>query len=134
MRLIVFFMEDLKWERSILALFGNNNNPVFTIAISFLAGNLLLHQFSVLPEWTPPLWLIALVALMAARAPNIAIKAIIWCGVGLFFTLHFAQGRLSERLPERLAGVDIDIVGNVASIPQSREGDAVRFRFEGEQM
>lgn len=133
MRLIVFFMEDLKWERSILALFGNKNNPVFTVAISFLAGNLLLHQFSALPEWTTPLWLTAVVALIATRAPNITIKAIIWSGVGLLFTLHFAQERLAERLPERLAGVDIDIVGNVASIPQSREGDAVRFRFKVEQ-
>ncbi|MCW8982589.1 MAG: DUF4131 domain-containing protein, partial [Gammaproteobacteria bacterium] len=110
---------------------------MFTAALSFLAGNLLLHQFTSLPEWFVPLWLmislIVALALFVTKSGYTILKATLWGAIGLLFSLHFAQERLSERLPNDLAGADIDVVGTIASIPQLREGDAIRFRFVIEQ-
>jgi len=106
---------------------------MFTTALSFLAGNLFLHQMTQLPEWQVPLWLLFVLPLSVIYFRFLSFRIMFWAVVGVLFTLYFAQQRLSERLPRELAGVDIDIIGSVASIPQAREGDAIRFRFGVEQ-
>jgi competence protein ComEC len=103
---------------------------MFAAALSFLSGNLLLQQFSQLPGWQLPLWSILLLPLlMLFPLRKRYLRVLVWMVAGLLFSLYFAQQRLAERLPVELAGVDVNIVGTVASIPQTGEGAELRFRF-----
>lgn len=106
---------------------------MFAAALAFLTGNLFLHQFTELPEWQAPLWLVALSIVVASISRRLPLKMLLWVLTGALFTLHFAQQRLSERLPSELAGIDIDAIGIVSSIPMLKEEGAIRFRFEVEQ-
>jgi competence protein ComEC len=51
---------------------------------------------------------------------------------GFFYAALFAQARLSEELPKRLEGKDVDVIGVVAELPGSNE-KGQRFAFEVEQ-
>lgn len=92
-------------------------------ALSFLAGLLLVQQFSVLPgvEWLLPGGVLA------------GIMAWLRCWRCLFFLLGagwavvFAMLALSERIAEPLEGIELPIQGIVAGLP---EPDERRVRFD----
>jgi competence protein ComEC len=93
-------------------------------ALSFLAGIVLVQQFSVLPGYQ---WLIAGIAAAAVIA---------WRGYwrGLFFMMGvlwavlFAMFRLADRLPEQLEGIDIPVKGYISELPKQDE-KLSRFDF-----
>ncbi|MGR9000354.1 MAG: DNA internalization-related competence protein ComEC/Rec2 [Gammaproteobacteria bacterium] len=92
-------------------------------ALSFLAGLVLVQQFSTLPDSQ---WLIAgaIVALIMAWLRY-------WRGlffvVGVLWAIVFAMVELADRLPESLEGLDIPVKGIIASLP---ERDEKRTRFD----
>lgn len=52
--------------------------------------------------------------------------AVLAAGCGFAWAAWLAQGRLDERLPETLAGRDIEVVGVITGLPK-RQDDTVRF-------
>lgn len=109
--------------------------PVLSVyALAFLAGILVLNQFSQLPPFYP-----------AAFTILSAICTCVWlCRYRQCFTLSFAMlffflgilrayvhayGYLEHVLPESLAGTDIKVTGTVASIPR-QDGGVQRFVFD----
>ncbi len=95
------------------------------LVLSFLAGILLAQQLTELPGliWLPAT-LIGLGILARLRY---------WRGfffmVGVLWAIAFATIRLDDRLPEQLAGQDIEIQGYVADLPEPEE-NRVRFNFK----
>lgn len=92
-------------------------------ASAFLAGVLLVQQLAELPD-SP--WLAALgigAGLMAWRRYRLGLFFI----VGVAWSIVFAMARLADRLPEHLAGVDMEISGVIADLP---EQDDRRTRFD----
>lgn len=93
-------------------------------ALSFLAGIILVQQFSVLPG-SP--WLIA---------GAIATVMMAWLRYwrGLFFlaavlwAILFAGARLADRLPQQLEGIDIAVKGYISELPKQDEKQC-RFDF-----
>jgi competence protein ComEC len=92
--------------------------------LSFLAGLLLVQQFSVLPESQ---WLLGGV---------IAIGLIVWrrhwlclCfSAGVLWAIVFASFRLADQLPKHLEGIDIPVKGTIRDLPEQNE-KVVRFNF-----
>lgn len=97
-------------------------------AIAVLLGTLLL-QF--LPQ-LPPLWLTLLVVIPLLVASRRYAKSALLPAFCLMFawTAWLAQERLQHRLPESLAGKDIQLTGTVSSLPEVREAGGQRFRFK----
>jgi competence protein ComEC len=93
-------------------------------ALSFLAGIVLVQQFSVLP--TSP-WLLAGIVIA-----GICIWQRYWRWLalvtGILWAIIFASTRLADRLPETLEGVDIPIIGTIAELPKQDEKQG-RFDF-----
>lgn len=94
------------------------------LVLFFLAGILSVQQMSALPEIA---WLsVAIIAL--------GILARLRCWYGIFFVagvvwaVAFAAIRLDDRLPEQLAGQDIQIHGVIADLPE-HENNHIRFNF-----
>ena len=90
----------------------------------FLAGDLLVQQLTVLPELTYlPEVLLGLAILASIRQ---------WLSfifvLGMLWAVVFASFSLKDRLPEQLAGQDIQIQGYVADLPE-HESNHVRFNF-----
>jgi competence protein ComEC len=92
-------------------------------ALSFLAGLLLVQQFSTLPDSQ---WLLA-----GAIVASIMTWLCYWRGlffvVGVLWAIVFAMVELADRLPKPLEGVDIPVKGIIASLP---EWDEKRTRFD----
>jgi competence protein ComEC len=92
--------------------------------LSFLAGLLLVQQFSVLPDIK---WLIA---------GGVASCIIAWLRywrclffmLGVLWAIVFAMHRLSNRLPEQLEGIEVQVQGTIAGLPEQDE-KRVRFDF-----
>lgn len=92
-------------------------------ALAFLSGILLAQTFQVLPGL---IWLsgcgVAAVALALLRCWRL-----MWLPLGFIWAVTVADSRLTQRLPETLAGVDLAIAGRIADLPdQNRE----RTRFD----
>lgn len=93
--------------------------------LCFLAGILSVQQLPVLPslDWWPAA-LFSLALLLKLRY---------WRGLffitGFLWAVGFATTRLSDRLPEHLAGQDLQIQGYVADLPE-RESNHIRFNFK----
>jgi competence protein ComEC len=93
-------------------------------ALLFLAGLMLVQQLTVLPDIQ---WLMA---------GGVATCIIAWLRywrvlffvVGVLWAIVFAVHRLSERLPEQLEGLEIQVVGTIAGLPEQDE-KRVRFDF-----
>ncbi|HEY8036867.1 MAG TPA: DNA internalization-related competence protein ComEC/Rec2 [Methylobacter sp.] len=93
-------------------------------ALLFLAGLLLVQQFSVLPDVK---WLIV---------GGVAACIIAWLRywrclffvLGILWAIVFAMHRLSDRLPEQLEGVEVQVNGTIADLPEQDE-KRVRFDF-----
>ncbi|TAL54159.1 MAG: DUF4131 domain-containing protein, partial [Methylovulum sp.] len=93
-------------------------------ASAFLAGVLLAQQFAALPD---KLLLIAL-GLCAALMAWLRYRGCLFFIIGLVWVIVFAMARLADRLPEHLAGVDVEISGVIADLPEQDERRA-RFDF-----
>jgi len=93
-------------------------------ASAFLAGVLLAQQFAALPD--KPL-LIAL-GFCAALMACLRYRYCVFFIIGLVWAIVFAMARLADRLPEHLAGVDVEISGVIADLPEQDERRA-RFDF-----
>ena len=92
--------------------------------LSFLGGILLVQQ---LPELPKPTWLaIPVLGLL------ILAKAKYWRScffvAGVVWAVGFASMRLADRLPESLAGQDLEIQGIVSDLPEV-DDKHVRFNF-----
>ncbi|MGZ4956967.1 MAG: DNA internalization-related competence protein ComEC/Rec2 [Methylobacter sp.] len=92
-------------------------------ALSFLAGLLLVQQFSVLPDAK---WLIV-GSLLAGIIAWLRYWRFLFFVVSILWATVFAMHRLSDRLPEQLEGVEIQVIGTIADLP---EQDEKRARFD----
>jgi competence protein ComEC len=90
----------------------------------FLVGILLVQQMTELPE---PEWLSVLLVGMGISA-SIKYWRSCFFMAGVFWAISFASIRLNDRLPETLAGQDIEIQGTIADLPEHEENH-VRFNF-----
>ncbi len=93
-------------------------------ALSFLAGLLLVQQFPVLPDVD---WLI-LGGIAACIIAWLRYWRWLFFLVGVLWAIVFAMHRLSDRLPEPLEGVEVQVTGTVADLPEQDE-KRVRFDF-----
>ncbi len=93
-------------------------------ALSFLAGLLLVQQFSVLPDSK---WLIAGAATVGIIA-WLRYWQWLFFVAGVLWAIVFAMHRLSGQLPEQLEGVEIQVSGIVADLVKQDE-KRVRFDF-----
>jgi len=96
---------------------------VLVSALSFLAGLLLVQQFSVLPDTK---WLIV-GSLLAGIIAWLRYWRFLFFVVGILWATVFAMHRLSDRLPEQLEGVEVQVIGTIADLP---EQDEKRARFD----
>jgi competence protein ComEC len=96
---------------------------VIVSALSFLAGLLLVQQFAVLPGSQ---WLIV-VTIAAAIMAWLRYWRWLFFVMGMLWAIVFAMGRLADRLPESLEGIDIPVKGFIADLP---ELDERRTRFD----
>jgi len=92
-------------------------------ALSFLAGLLVVQQFSVLPG---SLWLIT-VAMATGILAGLRYWRWLFFGLGLLWAVVFAMIRLADRLPVDLEGSDIPVKGFIVDLP---EQDESRTRFD----
>lgn len=94
---------------------------VFTLL--FLAGALLVQQFSVLfaSEW------LTVGGLIAGLAVGLRLWRVLFFLLGALWAILFAMNRLSDRLPESLEGINIPVKGIVVGLP---EQDEKRVRFD----
>ncbi len=93
-------------------------------ALSFLAGLMLVQQLAVLPDVK---WLIA-GGLAACIIAWLRYWRCLFFVLGVLWSIVFAMHRLSGQLPERLEGVEIQISGTIADLPEQDE-KRVRFDF-----
>ena len=93
-------------------------------ALSFLAGVLLVQQFPVLPDVE---WLIV-GGVVAGIMAWLRCRRCLFFVLGVLWALLFAMNRLSDRLPERLEGMDVQVTGYIADLPEQDE-KRVRFDF-----
>ncbi|MDP2902612.1 MAG: DNA internalization-related competence protein ComEC/Rec2 [Methylovulum sp.] len=82
-------------------------------ASAFLAGVMLVQQFAQLPD---KLGLIAL-AFCAGLMVWLRYWRCLFFVVGVIWAIVFASVKLADRLPEPLAGVDMEISGVIADLP-----------------
>ena len=93
-------------------------------ALSFLAGLLLVQQFSALPDSQ---WLIA-GGIVAGIMAWLRYWRWLFFVVGVLWAIVFAMARLADRLPESLEGIDIPVKGIIAGLPE-RDENRTRFDF-----
>ena len=93
--------------------------------LSFLGGILLVQQLSVLPE---PAWLLVPVIGLAILARMKYWRSCFFVA-GVVWAVLFASVRLNDRLPEKLAGQDLEIQGTVSDLPEV-DDNHVRFNFK----
>jgi len=93
-------------------------------ALSFLAGLMLVQQFPILPDVK---WLIVGGVLVGIIAWLRYWRCLFFV-VGVLWAIVFAMHRLSDRLPEQLEGVEVQVAGTIADLPEQDE-KRVRFDF-----
>ena len=95
-------------------------------ALAFLSGILILTTFRSLPHWG---WVLALVPviLIAVKYPRNVI--LVGLAAGFLWALFHAWIKLYPALDRSLEGVDLDVVGQIVSIPSVREDRSTRFDF-----
>ncbi|MGZ8175326.1 MULTISPECIES: DNA internalization-related competence protein ComEC/Rec2 [Methylobacter] len=93
-------------------------------ALSFLAGLMLVQQFPILPDVK---WLIVGGVLVGIIAWLRYWRCLFFV-VGVLWAMVFAMHQLSDRLPEQLEGVEVQVTGTIADLPEQDE-KRVRFDF-----
>ncbi|MHB1300712.1 MAG: DNA internalization-related competence protein ComEC/Rec2 [Burkholderiales bacterium] len=100
----------------------------------FVAGAAVLQHQASLPAWEwglvlPPFFVAAM--LIPQRLPREMVLKGFFLLAGFFYAAIFAQVRLSDALPVKWEGRDIDVVGIVAGLPRSGEkGQSFSFDVE----
>ncbi|MBK8815045.1 MAG: DNA internalization-related competence protein ComEC/Rec2 [Methylococcaceae bacterium] len=95
--------------------------------LCFLTGILAVQHLTALPE----------IGFQAYIFCSAVIAAGMRCWKGVFFltgivwAIFFASIRLNDRLPEHLAGIDVEIQGMIADIPE-HESNHIRFNLKVE--
>jgi len=97
---------------------------MFFSALSFLAGILIVQQFSELPETFYLLWL----GLLACCFVFLRYWRLMFFTTGLLWAIYFSSLRLQAQLPAQFEGQSIQIEGRVIGLPQHNER-SVRFDF-----
>jgi competence protein ComEC len=104
--------------------------------LAFVAGVVLLQWQAQLPElawaWGLPL-LAAAWGLPSASRLRRGLLLVFWLALGFFYAAFFAHQRLLQQLPKTWEGVDVSVVGVVASLPVSAERGQ-RFEFDVEKV
>lgn len=109
------------------------------VILVFVAGVLCLQQQSALPDLT---WAWGLPLLLSAWGlPRVGrwswlrrgLLLGFWLSLGFFYAAFWAQQRLAEQLPKVWEGVDVSVVGVVASLPVVGERGQ-RFEFDIEKV
>ena len=93
-------------------------------ALLFLAGLMLVQQLAVLPDIE---WLMV-GGVLACIIVWLRYWRCLFFVVGVLWAIVFAMHRLSERLPEQLEGLEIQVAGTIAGLPEQDE-KRVRFDF-----
>ncbi|MGZ8183359.1 MAG: DNA internalization-related competence protein ComEC/Rec2 [Methylobacter sp.] len=93
-------------------------------ALSFLAGLLLVQQWPVLPDIQ---WLMV-GGVLACIIAWLRYWRCLFFAAGVLWAIVFAMHRLSDRLPEQLEGIEVQVTGTVADLPEQDE-KRVRFDF-----
>lgn len=93
-------------------------------ALSFLAGLLVVQQFSALPGSQ---WLIV-VTVSAGIMAWLRYWRWLFFVIGVLWAIVFAMIRLSDRLPESLEGINIPVKGIIVDLPEQDERQT-RFDF-----
>lgn len=93
-------------------------------ALSFLAGLMLVQQFPVLPDIQ---WLMV-GGVLACIIAWLRYWRCLFFAVGVLWAIVFAMYRLSDRLPEQLEGIEVQVTGTIADLPEQDE-KRVRFDF-----
>jgi competence protein ComEC len=93
-------------------------------ALSFLAGFLVVQQFSALPGSQ---WLIV-VTVSAGIMAWLRYWRWLFFVIGVLWAIVFAMIRLSDRLPESLEGINIPVKGIIVDLPEQDERQT-RFDF-----
>ncbi|AEJ01981.1 DNA internalization-related competence protein ComEC/Rec2 [Nitrosomonas sp. Is79A3] len=110
--------------------------------LAFVLGTGLLQQQAELPEliWACSLlWVtiaIGLIQHYQLALLGTVNRVLLWgifLGIGFFWAAAFAHWRLSDSLPQAWEQKDIQVIGVVASVPQS-DDRSVRFRFDIERV
>ncbi|CAG7856063.1 ComE operon protein 3 [biofilm metagenome] len=95
-----------------------------TQVLMFLAGAMAVQQWSAIPDIS---WILAAIIALAVLA-----MCRWWHGMffvlGMTWAAVFATNRLDQRLPESLAGQDIQIQGIISDLPET-ESNYTRFNF-----
>src|SRR5262245_6970290 len=107
--------------------------------LCFVAGTWWLQQQAALPEWALAWVTVAAAAAIAFPRPASAIGRglrevlikVACVAAGFAWAATLAQSRLADALPPQWEGRDIELVGVVASLPQTSERN-VRFEFDVE--
>ncbi len=92
-------------------------------ALSFLAGLLLVQQFSVLPGSQ----CLIVITLVAGIMAWLRYWRWLFFVMGMLWAIMFAMDKLADRLPESLEGIDIPVKGIIVNLP---EQDERRTRFD----
>lgn len=95
------------------------------IALAFLLGITILTMFQSLPHW---LWALLAVpaVLVVIKYPRFLLFACLI--IGFSWALVQATLKLHPGLEVSIEGVDLDVIGKVASIP-SQQGRSIKFEF-----
>ncbi len=102
----------------------NKIDLVFLSALSFVAGIIVVQQFSELPGN----YLIIFLAVSACGLALFRIRRLMFFTIGLLWAIIFASIRLADSLPEHLEGQHLQIKGQVIGLPQY-DDRRVRFDF-----
>jgi competence protein ComEC len=102
--------------------------------LAFVAGVLCLQWQAQLPDMTWALGLPLLASAWGLPTRSLLRRGLLlvfWLALGFFYAAFFAQQRLSQQLPTAWEGVDVNVVGVVASLPVTAErGQRVEFDVE----
>ncbi len=93
--------------------------------LCFLAGILAVQHLTVLPE----IGFLALIFCSAVITAGVRCWKPVFFLVGIMWAVIFASVRLSDRLPEHMAGKDVEIRGVIADLPE-HESNHIRFNLK----
>ncbi len=86
-------------------------------ALSFLAGLLLVQQLPVLPDS----WWLIVGGVMVGIIAWLRYWRLLFFMFGVLWAILFAMHRLSDRLPESLEGIELQVTGTIADLPEQDE-------------
>ncbi len=98
---------------------------MFKVAIAFLLGAYSLTVFTSLPHWYWAFGILPTVLIVIKYPRSILVVSVL---LGFFWALIHAYSNLYPELDRSIEGIDLDVSGQVISIP-SKQGRSSRFEF-----